>query len=545
MQQNELTIKPDEIIDILIRYRWLLVIPLSLALTVGFCLSLLIPRVYSSSTTILIQAQKVPGTYVKSLVTSGIEERISTISQQIMSRSNLEKIIKQFGLFQENKDEKMYLEDKIKSLRDRITVDITRDRKGADAFTILYRGTNPERVMKITNTLASFYMNENLKIREAQAVGTSEFLDAELKKTRQKLVEKEKILSAYRSKFMGGLPDELESNLRTLDRLQQQLTDRQSMLRETKNSIGSLKSQIAQIQKLKASVEQTMTQQVRAESGVNQPHPSDFTIRLAQAQRELEDLLLRYTDKHPDVLKQRATVLRLEQLLEAEGSLDSNISSASADPIDYRMNSSTRTIAQEADIQQQIRLNQLKNEMRQIQLDINDIQRRMKVYQRRVEETPKREQELRSLERDYTNIQAIYSSLLDRKLEAELSVNMEKKQKGEQFRILDFARLPQRPISPDVRKLFVFSFATGAVIGGGIIFILVFFDGSIRRDEEIEVLAGLPILASVAPLKISGNPMKKRVQWLFFFLLVGYIFLIMAGFAFVYFAGVDKILILF
>ncbi|MFK5954685.1 MAG: Wzz/FepE/Etk N-terminal domain-containing protein [Desulfobacterium sp.] len=541
MQQNELPIKPDEIVDILLRYRWLVIIPLCISLTVGFCLSLILPRFYSTSTTILVQAQKVPNSYVKSLVTSGIEERISTISQQIMSRSNLEKVIDQFGLFQGSEGEGMYLEDKIKTLRSRIVVDITRDRKGTDAFAISYRGTTPERVMKITNTLASFYMNENLKIREAQAVGTSDFLDAELGKTRQKLVKKEKILSAYRSKFMGGLPDELESNLRTLDRLQQQLTDRQAMLRETKNSIGSLKFQIAQIKELRSSVGQTMARQMITEAGDNQLPSSDVTIRLARAQRELEDLLLRYTDKHPDVLKQRTIIARLKHLVETEGALDPENPSALVDNRDFGM-TSARAAVQEADIQQEIQLNQLKNEVGQIQRDINDIQRRMKVYQRRVEETPQREQELRSLERDYTNIQGIYSSLLDRKLEAELSVNMEKKQKGEQFRILDFARLPQRPISPDVRKLFIFSFAAGAGTGGGIIFLLVFFDGSIRRDEEIEAVAGLPILACIAPLKIPGDRVKRNIQWVVFFFLVGYVLLVMGGFVLVYFTGVDKIL---
>ncbi len=540
MQQNELPIKPDEIIDILLRYRWLVVIPLCITLSVGLCLSLIIPRVYSSSTTILVQPQKVPGAYVKSLVTSGIEERISTISQQILSRSNLEKIIDQFGLFQGDEGRDMYLEDKIRVLRKRIKVTITQDRKGTDAFAISYKGTKPERVMKITNALASFYMNENLKIREAQAVGTSDFLEAELEKTRQKLVEKEQILSNYRSKFMGGLPDELESNLRTLDRLQQQLTDRQNMLRETRNNISSLKSQIAQIKELRSSVSHQAGALHITETGDNSP-PSDPVIRLARARRELEDLLLRYTDKHPDVLKQRTVIARLQKMVEAEERLNTETDTFPVDTPDTGINPAW-TAVQEEKIQQEIQLNQLKNEEHQAQRDIGDILRRMKIYQRRVEETPQREQELRSLERDYTNIQGIYSSLLDRKLEAELSVNMEKKQKGEQFRILDFATLPQRPISPDVRKFFILSFAAGAGLGGGIIFLLVFFDRSIRRDEEIEEVAGLPILASVAPLKIPGNQINKRIQWLLFFLFVSYLFLLMGAFGFVYLTGVDKIL---
>ncbi len=525
---------------ILLRYRWLVVVPLCITLTVGLYLALTIPRVYSAATTILVQAQKVPGSYVKSIVTSGIDERINTISQQILSQSNLEKIIEQFGLFQEQKDRKLFLEDKIKDLRGRINVDLTRDRKGTDAFTIMYRGTSPERVMNIANTLAGLYMDENLKLREAQAVGTSEFLEAELEKTRKKLVENEQILSGYRSKYMGGLPDELESNLRTLDRLQQQLTDRQSMLRETRNSIAVFKAQIAQTRELKSQAKETMARQVMMSSEENQALMSDTATRLARAELELEALRLRYTEKHPDVVKQQATIDRLKQLVAAESEKQSTATSGKTEASVDGTHGQALTAG--ADVQETLQLRQLENDALQIQREIIDITARMKVYQRRVDETPRREQELRSLERDYGNIQEIYSSLMDRKLEAELSVNMEKKQKGEQFRILDTARLPQRPISPDVRKLFVFSVAAGLGVGGGIIFLLVFFDGTVRRDEDIEEQLGLLILASVAPLKRKRDRLRNRLELMGIVAMVGYAVMLLAGFTLLNLKGLDWVL---
>ena len=158
--------------------------------------ALIAPRTYEATTTILIQPQKVPTEYVQSIVSEDLNRRLDTIARQILSRSNLEKIIEQFGLYKDAED--MYLEDKVGDLRQRISVKIDKPSQGGQTtniFNVSFKGETPEQVMRITNTLAGYFMDENLKIREAQAVGTSEFLDSELLKLQEKLEEKEKILS--------------------------------------------------------------------------------------------------------------------------------------------------------------------------------------------------------------------------------------------------------------------------------------------------------------------------------------------------------------
>jgi len=167
-------------------------------------------------------------------------------------------------------------------------------------------------------------------------------------------------------------------------------------------------------------------------------------------------------------------------------------------------------------MQQKTQLAQMQQEIQVIESDIKTIQGNMALYQQRVEQTPQKEQDLLSLKRDYGNIQSVYNSLLDRKLEAELSVNMEKKQKGEQFRILDHARIPEKPITPDVKKLLIFSLASGMAVSGGLIFLLEVFNLSIRKDEDIEIKLGLPILASIPALKYPKDALKKRLEIVFF-----------------------------
>jgi hypothetical protein len=122
---------------------------------------------------------------------------------------------------------------------------------------------------------------------------------------------------------------------------------------------------------------------------------------------------------------------------------------------------------------------------------------------------------------------------------------MEKKQKGEQFRILDHARLPEKPISPDVRKLFMLSLAMGLGIGGGIIFLLEFLNPVIRSEEQIEAEIGLPILASIPPLARPGDRGKKWIEGAAFVIVAFYAGTILLFFALLNLKGIDKMLSLF
>ncbi|MBU2455987.1 MAG: protein GumC, partial [Proteobacteria bacterium] len=311
---SQIPIKPDQILEIIIRRRWLIIIPLCITLTYGLFHTLTANKTYEASTLILVQAQRVPTNYVRSVVTSTISQRISTISQQILSRSNLEKIIDQFGLFENS--EGVYLEDKIISMRKRVQVKIERSRQGAEAFSIVFKGSDPQKVMRVANTLASYFMDENLKVREAQAVGTSEFLDSELEKTRTRLEDRERRLSEYRQKYLGGLPDELETNLRTLDRLQQQITSKNEMLRQANNTLNLIETQIAQSKELAAQNSGSQFSSLDFEEDML--GESENEKKLSMAQKRYDNILLKYTEKHPDAAKLKKTIEKIKETIEEE-----------------------------------------------------------------------------------------------------------------------------------------------------------------------------------------------------------------------------------
>lgn len=542
LQQQNSTVKPEQIIEIVLKRKWIILIPLCISLTVGLLYTFTADKKYIASTTILIQPQKVPTQYIQSVVSSDLNQRLNTISQQILSRSNIEKIIDQFGLYQNSKG--MYLEDKVKSMRQRIRVKIEEGRRtGTEAFSVAFTGRDPERVMRVANTLASYFMDENLKVRETQAIGTSEFLQSELVKIKAKLEEREQLLSQFRAKHLGGLPDELESNLRTLDRLQIQLSDRQSALRDLNNSITLIQSQIARTKEIQEQQENILGSTHVQENGRVQFVGTDSERQLEMESQLLDELLLKYTQKHPEVIKQKKKVEKLKEKL-AEETNEKQESIASTINSERNENNQTdlKPITQEDQLifKQEMHIKQLRNEVQKTQADIVKIKHSMRIYQQRVEDTPKREQELQSLQRDYSNIRDIYNSLLDRQLESELAVNMEKKQKGEQFRILDHARLPEKPFSPDIEKLFLLSIAIGLAFGGGIIFLLEFLDTTIKRPEQIETEFGMPLLASIPTLNKPGKNIKKKIDWILFILFTFYAAAVFSAFTVVNYKGLDK-----
>ena len=527
--QSQTQIKPDYIIDALIRGRWFLIVPLCISLTLGLGMTLTANKTYEASTMILVQPQRVPTSYIRSVVSSDINQRISTISQQVLSRSNLEQIIDQFGLFEDSTG--IYQEEKISELRKRIKVRTERARQGAESFSISFTGSEPQRVMRIANTLASYFMDENLKVREAQAIGTSEFLDSELEKTKKRLEEKEQKLAAFRAKYLGGLPDELETNLRTLDRMQKQATDKAMLLRDVNNSISQLDSQISS---MASSGGAGMGGNDFLNFDIDESMEEDDSA-LQAAQEKYETLLLRYTEKHPDVKKLKRIIEKLKKDREAAMEMEEEQPSAELEEDilpDMGWDPVAPLKAQRA---------QLVVEANNIQAEVSAIQEKMKIYQQRVEDTPKRELELQSLQRDYGNIQNVYNSLLDRKLEAELSVNMEKKQKGEQFRILDYARLPEKPISPNVKIMFLLSVAGGLGLGGGVLFLKELLSFSvIRRDDQIEAELGLPILASIPPLEKPGARTKQKIEWIMFICCCSYSAVFLSFFAILNQKGLDR-----
>jgi polysaccharide chain length determinant protein (PEP-CTERM system associated) len=444
---------PATILEIISRRRWFLIVALALALAVGCYLAVTMPKIYFAKTVILVEPQRVPQNYVKSIVSDDINSRIRSITQQILSRSNLESIINQFNMFSDPAHDGTYMEDKINLLRNQIAINVHGGSRKSDShsFSIGVKDEDPKMAAQIANSLAASFITENLKVRETQALGTSDFLDSELAVMRERLEEQEQKLAGYRQTHMGELPEQLDTNLKILQVLQNELQKKESDLQLLQSRVYEINDLIAQGKDPRALAAKPSIQSLRG---------------------QLADLETRYTPKHPDIIRLKQMIAEWEK----------------------------RPLNPGEDGQSQDPLVEIRAKMAETQTEINEIQNQIAQYKQRVEATPKRQLDLISLNRDYSNIKATYNSLLNRRLEAEIAVNMERKQKGEQFHILDRALEPNRPTEPDMQRLFLLVLAAGLGIGGGLVILMELFDDTFRSPGEVENDLELPILAMVPVL---------------------------------------------
>jgi polysaccharide chain length determinant protein (PEP-CTERM system associated) len=328
----------------------------------------------------------------------------------------------------------------------------------------------------VTNKLSSLFIEENLRVRQAQAEGTSEFLESELQRVKVQLAAQENALRTFKERYMGELPSQLEANLRTLDRLQAERQRLQDSLKNAEERYGLLKQQIGN--------QATDTDR----------SPASLSLRLEALRARLVNLRTEYKDEYPDVVLLRKEIAGLEAELVAQ-------SRASGPP------PADTSAAEDTGVFQ---ASEQARQMRAIRLRQQEIGNQIREYERRVERTPLREQQLTDVLRDYENTKKNYQVLLDKRQEARIAESLERRQKGEIFRVLDPANFPDRPYRPNRRLLLLIGLLLGMGAGVGMVLVREHLDGSIKSEQELAALtAGLPLLATV-PYIVPGRPRKGK-----------------------------------
>jgi len=499
--KEKLAAQIDYYVRLVLKKRWFIIIPFCLSMLVGIYLALTLPKIYSASNLILVVPKSVPDRYVPTVLETDVQDRINTIKQQIMSRSNLERLIEELELFSGPEHQNMYLVDKVENIRRNTTVNVTKSRSGIDSFTIEYRAQDPQKVMQVVNRLADSFINESVKIMENEIIDTNLFLEDELANLNKRLKEVEASIQEYRKAHMGELPEELSSHLSTINRLQEQLNGKQENLRDARNRIAALEDRIAFV-KSNADSLASLPNSTPDAGPAKEPKLSD----LEKLRLTLKGLKTKYTDQHPDIVRIKAAIAQLET-----GGAESGIDSSRPRGIQMMRAEDGRPDREQALLSanmEQVQFdltaqyNDLKREIAIYNSDIRKIESEIEHYQKRVENIPKVKHELLALERVHANVQGQYNRFLERKLESDIAVNMERKQKGQKFRVLDSARLPQKPVSPDIKRLLIMCLAAGLGIGCGIIFLLDYADNTLRLPANIEPTFGVPVLA-ILPKKIE------------------------------------------
>ena len=463
------------------RRRWPALFALVAAATAVISVVWFLPDVYRSSATVLIDRQQIPDELVRSTVTSGLEIRLHTISQEILSRSRLEALIQRFDLYPDLR-RKTPMEEVVERMRDDIRIELKggaprNERATTVAFTLSYIGRDPKKVALVANTLASFYIEENLKVRERQAAGTADFLRVQLDNMKRTLEQQEQVVSRFKERHIGELPQQMEANLATLEQLNSQLR------------LNS--DQQIQIAERRAAVQKQLEE---AESSVNPGGPRAAAQRLDELRKQLTALRTRYSDMYPDVVRIKAEIAALEeQLQKAELSAGSSRALASPQVAQLRAN-----------------LDELDARGRSLQAEAKTLHEALARYQSRVENVPRTEQEYQRLARDYEATKEQYHSLLMRQGEAEVAESMEQRQKGEQFRIIEPAIVSEKPTAPNRGLLLLLGTLLALAVAAGVVVAAEQLDTSFHSSEELRMHARVPVLVSIPRVATAEGRQERR-----------------------------------
>ena len=488
----------------------------------------MLPPVYLAETVVLIDSQKIPEKFVSATVGDDLEERIASIRQTLLSGAELKKVIEEFGLYREER--KTHFEEEILELmRKDISITLesampgTSKTKRPGAFRIGYQGSDPTLVMQVANRLTDLYVEQNLRAREGQAAGTSEFLDTQLRDAKKHLDELEAAVSVYKLEHNGELPQQENALSGTLTRLQIELEanrDAINRAQQTKiileSNVNSMEANIAS----QAKAEQTPPAEDTAPGYSLLPGQTTASTGKASEALEVQLALLRsrYSENHPDVIRMRNAVENLKRF-EAEKRASNAAAAANSQSAE---GGTTGKRPASTQLRESPELAHTRNQLTGLKAQITGsdaelenrkaeqqrILRDLALYQRRIERLPVREQEMLQITRDYEMSKENYKSLLDKKMAAEMSLNMERRQQSERFVVLDRAQLPEKPIKPKKPLLYAGGSAAALLLA-----LVLGFIAELRQNVflgEWELPAGTPVLARLPYIAVPIGPGQAK-----------------------------------
>lgn len=506
-------------------------IPVFLGWLVGWGAGWVLPARYQSTTLILVEQPSMPKDYVSPNVSEDLQDRLQSITEQILSRTRLLTIIGNLHLYGEGRDQTTP-DKRVALMRKDIDVELVygQDKKQITGFTIGYSARNPQIAQQVTTQLTDLFIDENLKARQQESQDTTSFLESRLEDARTNLADQEAKVDQYDAKHVGELPSQQASNIQILNGLQSQLQNEQDARNTAKQQGIYLQALIGQYQALNG------TSRTADTSPTSLPA---IDQQLDTLRSKLTNLSAHYTDRYPDVQNLKDEIAKTEKMrdellvdLKAKSTSGGKASQASV-ARDTRNGVQNSALAQ---VESQLQANKV--EITNREQSVASLKARIDQYQARLNDEPAREQELDDLTRGYDQSKANYDDLLKKKNESALATSMEQMQQGERFTMLDPPSLPASPAFPNRLKLCGIGLGVGLALGLLVVGGLELTNDRLYGEKEIKTLLPVAILADIPEVVISSDERstKKRtvLGWTMAALITA---TILAGFAFTYLQG--------
>ncbi len=523
MGAGGMQVAPEHYLRIIWHRKWLVLITFVVCLAGTIAYSYRLADRYQSETLILVDPQKVPDAYVKSTVTGDIHNRLGTLSQQILSATRLQKIIDNLNLYPRER-KTMAREDILSAMRKDISVNVVSDFGAAQdlqAFKITYTGYDPRLVAQVANELATQFIDENLKARELQASGTNEFLQSQLQNSRKVLEGQEAKLRDFRMKHIGEMPEQQNADLQILGQLRSQLQLEGEALARAEQQKTYFQSMLgqssAQVIDLDEAGPRSAESSAKGQTKTNPMVPQQSKLDTLRAQ--LTALQARYTDQHREVRRVKQEIAD-EESRQKSASLAPAIEEPAAqgpkvEPVLATQTAVTRRVTSNSNPVIQSQLKSVEDEIVKHKQEQQRLNKFANEYQAKLEAIPVREQEIADLVRDYEISKAHYQQLLNNQLSAETATELEIRQKGEKFKILDHAQPAEKPTSPNRRLIDAGGGVLGLALGLALALMTEFLGMSITVPEQVELATGGAVLEVIPVIQTNADRRIQRKRLVF------------------------------
>jgi uncharacterized protein involved in exopolysaccharide biosynthesis len=525
-------------LEVVRRRRWQLILPAAAILLAAVASAWLIPPVYRSSATILIEQQEIPQELVRSTVTSYADQRVRMISQRVMTTAKLGEIIERLELYALERStyglttavDKMRVDVAL----DMVSADVVDPRSGRPvpatiAFTLGYDSSSPTVAQAVVQELVSLFLAENLQTRREAARETAKFLSGEADKLADQISFLETRLAAFKEEHATSLPELMQLNLQMMERIESQLRDNEQAVRAREERRIYLRSELAQLSpysKLYSSSGERMlsaadrlrvleADYVGLAASYSASHPdrikiereiaalrrevgatdtADLQRRLADQQVQLAALKDRYSETHPDVRKARATIDATQRRI-AEARSASRPAGGADNP---------------AYIQLQAQLQAAEAELMALQAERQQLRDKLAHLEARIAQAPMIERDYRALTRDYDNAIAKYREIKTKQMQAELGESLEAESKGERFVLVEPPQVPERPSKPNRLAILVIGFAFSVAGGVGNALLQENLDRSVRGVCGVAAVLGAPPLGVIPRIVTAAECAARR-----------------------------------
>jgi succinoglycan biosynthesis transport protein ExoP len=481
--ESDLNETLNKFLNTIFRRRWWVLLPASSVVFATLLVLSRIPNRFSSEATLLVVQQQVPQRYVLPTTTTDIREALQATTQEVLSRNRLLQIIDEFGLYTPER-KRLSPEGLLELMRHDIGIQPLEGQtaqKDVNSFKISFISSNPQLAQEVTSKLTALFIEQNLVTREHQATTTTNFLQEQLETVKNKLAAAEEQVRSFKMQNLGELPEQQQGNLAILGGLQAQLQN-------TMSSLSRAQEQREYLQSLSG------YRALMVESDLN------------RLESEKAKLLSRYTPQYPAVKQVDERIAEKEALLRALRSSPAPGSEKPAAKPPFLVGTEQDT---------SIAL-QLKSQVESNRLEVENLsqeERRLKAtveqYQKRLNQTPVREQQLAGVLRNYDQLKQDYADLLNKESQSRMAADLEKRQEGQQFRVVDQPSLPTVPSSPKRVTISLGGAAAGALLGLMLAFFVDSKDHSFRSEKSLSQSFPLPLVVGV-PLLFTNTETRSR-----------------------------------